>query len=279
MRNVLLALVLLVATGCATNPPNGPVHDPWESTNRKIFNFNTKLDNAILKPVARGYRAVLPDPVENGIGNFFSNLNDVNVVVNDLLQGKPTQAGNAATRVAINSVFGLFGLIDVSTRVGLPKHVENFGQTLGVWGIGEGPFMMIPLLGPRNARSTVGFVVESQTTSMPPYLTQETPVLFGATALELVSTRARLLGASKILDSALDPYLLLRDTYTQQHRQATLDTTDRIILGSAKSPSSSDETDDIDDLDLLDELDQLDELDELDELEKSEAADKTEAKK
>ncbi len=279
MKNVLFCLLLLGATGCATNPPNGPVYDPWENTNRKIFKFNTKLDNAILKPVARGYRAVLPDPVENGVSNFFSNLDDVNVVVNDLLQGKPHQAGDAATRVAINTIFGVFGLFDVSTRAGLPKHYENFGQTLGVWGVGEGPYVVLPLFGPRNIRSTTGLIVESQTTAVLPYLTNERSVLWGATALDLVSTRARLLGASKVLDSALDPYLLLRDTYVQQHRQATLDTDERIVLGSASNNDDDlDEIDELDELDEIDELDELDELDKLDELEEAEAAEKLNAR-
>jgi len=171
MRNLLICVLLLIATGCATNPPNGPVYDPWEKTNRKIFKFNTHLDNYLLKPVARAYRKVLPDPVENGVSNFFSNLDDVNVLANDILQGKPEKAGNAATRFAINSVFGVFGLFDVSTRAGLPKHYENFGQTLGVWGVGEGPYVVLPLFGPNNLRSTTGLVVEQQTTYLPPYLT------------------------------------------------------------------------------------------------------------
>ena len=248
MKKVLIILLLMAATGCATNPPNGPVYDPWENTNRKIFAFNSKLDNYVLEPVAKGYRAVLPDPIEKGIGNFFSNLDDVNVFVNDVLQGKPEKAGNAATRFALNTVFGVFGLFDVSTRVGLPKHYESFGQTLGVWGVGEGPYVVLPFFGPNNIRSSVGLVVESQTTSVPPYLTDDRSILLGAQVLNLVDTRAQLLSAGRVLDSALDPYLLLRDTWIARHRTATLDSENRVLPGSAK-PSGADELDELDELD------------------------------
>lgn len=259
MRNILIIILLLAATSCATNPPTGPVYDPWEKTNRKIFAFNSALDNKIVAPVARGYRAVVPDPVETGIGNFFSNLDDVNVFVNDVLQGRPEKAGNAATRFAINTVFGIAGIFDISTRIGLPKHYESFGQTLGVWGIGEGPFVVLPLYGPNNLRSSAGLVVESQTTSVPPYLTNDARILFGATALNLVDTRAQLLSAGNVLDTALDPYLLLRDAWVGRHRSATLDLNTRIVPGSANTS----------------ERDELDELDELDKLDAEEDTDKT----
>ena len=160
MRQLLLCtLVAMILSSCATGKPTGPVYDPFESTNRKIYSFNNALDQAILKPVAKAYRWALPDFVEIGIGNFFSNLDDVNVIANDLLQGKFKQAGQDTGRFLYNSTAGLLGFIDVSTRAGLVKHNESFGQTLGVWGIGEGPFLMLPLFGPANGRSTVGLVV------------------------------------------------------------------------------------------------------------------------
>ena len=271
IRPLLAVIALALLSGCASNPPTGPVHDPYEGANRKVHAFNTALDEAVLKPVAKGYRFVLPDAVEDGIGNFFSNLAEPGVVINDLLQGKFVQAASDTGRFVVNSTLGVAGLIDVGSRIGLPKHRESLGQTLGVWGVGEGPFVMLPLLGPNNARSTGGFAVESFTTSVPPYLTDEVAVLVGLRAIDLVSTRARLLSAGNLLDSAaLDPYLLLRDFWVRQHRELTWDGEREVAIGQ---PDYDDDVDELDALDALDALDdppagdELDELDALDALE------------
>jgi len=143
------------------------VYDPLESTNRKIYKFNDALDRAVLKPVAKGYRFVLPDLVEKGVSNFFSNIDDINVIINDLLQGKLRQAGSDTGRFLYNSSAGLLGIMDVSTRAGMVKHNESLGQTLGVWGLGEGPFLMLPLFGPNNARSSAGLVTEATVLNVP----------------------------------------------------------------------------------------------------------------
>jgi len=258
----VLAIILSVA-GCASNPPTGPVHDPYENINRKIYGFNTALDNAVLQPAARAYRFVLPDIVEVGVNNFFSNLDDVNVIANDLLQGKFKQAGSDTGRFLYNSTAGLLGIMDVSTRAGLVKHNESFGQTLGVWGIGEGPFLMVPLLGPNNIRSTTGIVVESVTTDVPNQVIDEAETALALTAVEIIALRARLLSAGNLLNSAaLDPYLLLRDFWVQQHRRATVDGKQPVAIGE----QGGDDLDELDELDALDEFDQPDELDQLDQL-------------
>ena len=283
-RLPLVVLALALLSGCASNPPTGPVHDPFEGVNRKIYAFNTAVDDAVLKPVAKGYRLVLPDVVEDGIGNFFSNLAEPGIVINDVLQGKFVQAASDTGRFVVNSTIGVFGLIDVGSRIGLPKHRESLGQTLGVWGVGEGPFVMLPLLGPNNARSASGTVIESATTSLPPYLTDELGIIIGLRALDLVSTRARLLSAGNLLDSAaLDPYLLLRDFWVRQHRQLTWDGEREVAIGQ---PDFDDEFgDELDELDALDALDEagptrsppveeaLDELERLDDPDESDGPD------
>ena len=267
----LLVAALALSSGCASNPPTGPVIDPFENANRRIYAFNTALDDAVLKPVARGYRFVLPDPLEDGIGNFFSNLAEPGIVVNDLLQGKFVQAASDTGRFLVNSTVGLLGFIDVGSRIGLEKHRESLGQTLGVWGVGEGPFLMVPLLGPNNARSATGFAVEAATTSLPPSLPDEAGVIWGLAALDLVSTRAQLLSAGNLLDSAaLDPYLLLRDFWVRQHRELTWDGEREVAIGT---PDFDDELDELDELDRLDEADELDELDELDRLDRMDELD------
>ncbi len=258
----ILLLLVLVLSGCATNTSTGPVYDPYESANRKIYAFNNTVDKAILKPVARGYRFLLPDPVELGIGNFFSNLGEVTVIVNGLLQGKVKQATSDTGRFLVNSTVGVAGLFDVGTRIGLPKHRDTFGQTLGVWGVGEGPFLMLPFLGPANGRSTVGRVADGATTYLPPYLTDDNGVVIGARVVEIISIRARLLSAGRLLDqAALDPYLLLRDIWIKQHREATFEGRREVSLG--------------DDFDEFDEFDELDALDAEEALEEAEDAAKS----
>ena len=270
-------MVIAILGGCASNPSNGPVYDPYENTNRKIFKFNDALDRNVLVPVAKGYRRITPDPLENGIGNFFNNLDDVNVIANDILQGKLKQAGQDTGRFLVNSTVGLLGFIDIGTRIGLVKHNESFGQTLGVWGIGEGPFLMLPLFGPNNARSTTGIVVENVTTDVPNLVLDDNAVILGLGALEIVSLRARLLTAGNLFNAAaLDPYLLLRDFWVQRHRRATCDGTCDVRLNTLDDGSDDlDELDELDELDRQDQSDELDELDELDEMDRLDALDQS----
>ena len=138
-------------------------HDPLEGFNRAMYTFNDKLDKYVLKPVAKGYHAVAPTPVRRSVANFFSNLHDPAVMLNNLLQGKPGQAASDLGRFMVNSTIGIFGLFDVSSKFGLPKHDEDFGQTLAVWGVGDGPYLVLPFFGPSNMRDAPALVVDWET--------------------------------------------------------------------------------------------------------------------
>ena len=210
MKRLTIALFSLTLTSaCAVNPPTGPVHDPFENVNRKVFAFNDALDRNVLVPVAKGYRYITPDFLEDGIGNFFSNVRDVTVLINDLLQGKFSQAASDTGRILVNTTAGILGFIDVGSRIGLEKHRESFGQTLGVWGAGEGAFLMLPLLGPNNIRSGIGLIPDSSVFSVRFWTIDDTGVQFGYSVAEIISARADLLAAGNLLNTAaLDPCLL-----------------------------------------------------------------------
>ena len=149
IKSVVL-VTLLLSCGCANlSGPTEP-HDPWERLNRSMYGFNDKLDKAILKPTAKGYKAITPDPVEHGVNNFFSNIGEVRVIVNDLLQFKLLQTLSDTTRLVINSTIGIGGIFDVAKPMGLKKHHEDFGQTLGYWGVSNGPYLVLPLFRPQH---------------------------------------------------------------------------------------------------------------------------------
>ncbi|OFZ71261.1 MAG: hypothetical protein A2Z01_10095 [Betaproteobacteria bacterium RBG_16_58_11] len=211
--------IVFALTGCATN---GDPRDPLEPLNRGIYKFNDTIDEAVMKPVAKGYKAVLPNPVRTGVGNFFSNIDDALIAVNNLLQFKFSQAASDVARMIANTTFGIGGLFDVATGFGLEKHNEDFGQTLGYWGIGDGPFLMLPLLGPSNLRDTIGLVAYYQLD--PVWNLSHVPTRNTLGTLRVLDRRARLLDAEKVLDeAALDPYTFLRDAYIQQRRSLIYD--------------------------------------------------------
>ncbi|MDM8560242.1 VacJ family lipoprotein [Candidatus Parabeggiatoa sp. HSG14] len=200
-------------SGCAT-----PTHkdDPFEKMNRGVFAFNKKVDKAVVKPIAKGYRAITPDTVEQGVSNFFNNIDDIIVVANDLMQFKLEQAASDSGRFLINSTVGLLGFFDVATKVGLPKHDEDFGQTLGYWGISSGPYLMLPILGPSSARDAVG--LGGNMLLDPRFYYVTTPassnVVIASSVVEGVDTRAGLLESEKVLRAAsLDEYSYMRDAY------------------------------------------------------------------
>lgn len=212
-------LTLLVASGCATIPPElRDPRDPWEPFNRGVYRFNTDFDNAFLKPIAKGYQAVTPEPVDRGITNFFANIADIRSAVNNLLQFKLTRASSDVGRIAVNSTVGLLGFIDVASNIGIPSYKEDFGQTLGYWGYTPGPFVMLPLLGPSSARDTIGLAGDIAVD--PFFSVREREVLWGAAGLRVVDTRAGLLSAEAVFDEAavMDPYSFLRDAYLQRRR-------------------------------------------------------------
>lgn len=207
---VLMAATLLA--GCASS---GNTRDPGEHFNRVMFALNDGLDVLVVKPVARGYDAVLPRPVKTGVSNFFSNIEDVLVGVNSVLQGKVDDGARDLGRFVVNSTVGVLGLIDVATEMGLEKHDEDFGQTFGRWGVGPGPYVVLPVFGPRTVRDTVGFVLDS--TIDPVSQAKDPAVRNSLTMLRLVNKRVELLPADKVIEeAALDRYAYVRDAYLQR---------------------------------------------------------------
>lgn len=260
IRPAFLLLICLLTCSCATRSVQDPVYDPLERVNRGIYAFNSKLDDYIIRPTAVGYRAVTPDAVEKGVTNFFNNLDDVNVIVNDILQGKFKQASSDIGRFLVNSTVGVLGIFDVGSRIGLEKHYETFGQTFGKWGFGEGPFIMLPLYGPSNLRATAGRVAGTYTTY--PRYVNDSQTLIAAQALEIVAFRALLLGSNDLItEASLDPYIFVRDFWSRRHRQQTMD--DGVTKRASNTDVDQEELDELNELDELDELDDLDELDSL----------------
>lgn len=185
--------------------------DPWESFNRSIYTFNSVLDGYILKPVAKGYRAVTPDFLEDGIENFFSNASEILTILNDLLQGKFAQGGQDTLRFIVNSTVGIGGFIDIGSRIGLDKHKEDFGQTLAVWGVSDGPFVVLPFLGPRTLRDSFTYIPDSAMSLI--NTVEDEPTRLGLTAASFISLRASLLDAETL--AAGDKYTFIRDAYLQ----------------------------------------------------------------
>ena len=216
----MLLLASLVLSGCASTSPNANPKDPFEGFNRSIYKFNDTLDKAVLKPVAKGYRAVLPDPAQKMVHNFFSNIDDIFVTGNDLLQLKFAQAASDFTRVWVNSTFGILGLFDVADR--LEKHNEDFGQTLGYWGVGSGPYLVLPLLGPSSVRDGTGLAVNSYygvIENIP-----DIPTRNGLYVTNKIDQRVQLLDTEKILeDTVVDRYSFIRDGYLMRRQSLVYD--------------------------------------------------------
>ena len=196
-----------------SSPDHNP--DPWEPMNRKIFEFNDVADRWVLKPVARGYQWVTPDPVESGVGNVFANLGTLTTIVNDLLQAKFLQAASDTGRFVVNTTVGLAGIFDVATPLGLKKHNEDFGQTLGYWGVGSGPYVVVPFFGSYTLRSGTGSLFETQSTDVIHYI-DDVPTRNQAWGTRVIDRRASLLAAEKLITG--DRYSFIRDAYLQQRQ-------------------------------------------------------------
>ena len=209
---VLLVTGMLLASH--TIAGTVPDDDPWENWNRKVFAFNEVLDTYALKPIAKGYRAVTPDPVEKGVRNAFANIGEVVTIVNDVLQGKFSQAGNDTGRLLINSTIGIAGIFEVAEGLGLEKNDrEDFDQTLAVWGVGSGNYLVLPFFGPSTVRGAPGLYVDGLT--LPILYVDHVPTrntLYGA---DLISLRAELLDSEKLV-AAADKYTFIRDVYLQR---------------------------------------------------------------
>ncbi len=220
-RASILLLLGVFLSGCAT--PTTQI-DPYESMNRSIFSFNESVDDNVIKPVAEGYRFVTPDPVEIMIGNFYSNLDDVKVIFNDLLQLKFRNAGADSARFLINTILGMGGLVDFGTDYGFPKRHEDFGQTLGHWGVSTGPYIVLPFIGGSNMRDGPAMLVDvaANPATYMGFVTVGIAPAMGAVAA--VDTRAGLLDTEEIVDeAALDKYEFLRDAYLQRRRSLVHD--------------------------------------------------------
>ena len=186
------------------------INDPYENLNRKTYEFNENLDEKIAKPIAELY-SKFPPPIKNGVTNFFNNLEEVDTFINQLLQGKPKESLNDLTRFIINSTIGLAGFIDVASKIGLERHEEDFGQTLGVWGVGQGPYIMLPVLGPSTLRDTFSRPVSSFL-SVTFHMT-ETDVNIVLKSIDAIETRERLLEVESLLSG--DKYSFVKDAYIQ----------------------------------------------------------------
>jgi phospholipid-binding lipoprotein MlaA len=219
----LILAWLVTIGGCASTPDAfREPSDPLEPYNRAMFKFNTDFDNAFLKPIAKGYKYIAPEPVDRGVTNFFNNIDDLTSAVNNLLQFKLSRFGTDIGRVTVNSTAGLLGVLDVATNLGLPSYKEDFGQTLGYWGLGPGPYFVIPILGPSTIRDAVGLAGDIY---VDPFISvRKNEIYWGAVGLRLIDRRADLLQAGDILEeAAVDPYSFLRDAYLQRRRTKVYD--------------------------------------------------------
>ncbi len=222
LRSILVAAFVFIG-GCATvDPEFADPRDPLEGFNRAMYSFNDTLDKALIKPLAKGYNAIVPAPVNKGVTNFFNNLADVTSAINNLLQFKVERAFSDIGRVVLNTTLGIAGLFDVASNMNLPRYGEDFGQTLGTWGIASGPYLVLPILGPSSGRGAVGVVVDWFTD--PVTYVEDDTVRWSLRGLNLVDKRADLLNASRVVDqAALDPYAFVRDAYLQRRRNEVYD--------------------------------------------------------
>ncbi|ACV26410.1 MlaA family lipoprotein [Kangiella koreensis] len=212
---LILVIAVLTLSACATTDSTNP-KDPYEEYNRGVWEFNRAIDKAILKPTAEGYQAITPDPIEKGISNFFSNLGEIETIINDILQAKFGKAGRDTGRFLINSTLGLAGFLDPAAEMGLEKEEEDFGQTLAAWGFDSGPYLMLPFIGPSTARDGIGFAVDKVALYSPYDEMNDTQTEWSLRALDLIQTRAQLLPLEEQLEQALDEYSLVRDAYLQR---------------------------------------------------------------
>jgi phospholipid-binding lipoprotein MlaA len=218
-----VALLLCgVLAGCATGPNANP-KDPLEPFNRGVYEFNDAIDRGVLKPVATAYKDVTPELVRRGVGNFFNNIEDAWSFVNNVLQFKAEGAATSLIRVGVNTFIGLGGILDVATEMRIERYTEDFGQTLGRWGVGAGPYIVLPFFGPSTLRDTVALPVD-KTVGDPVTRIEDIPVRNTLWALRLIDNRAQLLKAGEVLDEvALDKYTFIRDSYLQRRRNAVFD--------------------------------------------------------
>ena len=223
IKSLLIIFILGFNIGCTTLDGPANPDDPFEGFNRSMYAFNETLDEYAMKPIAKGYQAITPDIVDTGITNFFNNLGDVLVLLNDLLQLKIDKAIATSARIVFNSTFGLLGIMDVATDFGIPKHEEDFGQTLGYWGVDSGPYLVLPFFGPSSVRDGIGFVIDNSELDLI-YDDMTMRDEYGMLSLYYIDKRADLLKAKDIVDeTAPDPYAFIRDAWVQRRQNQVYD--------------------------------------------------------
>lgn len=210
--STLLALALSATLATTAMAQDAHPADPWEGFNRTMFSFNEGLDRAIIKPVTQGYRYVMPDFAETGVHNFFENIGDVKTFFNNVLQGKPKEASEDLGRVIINTTIGIGGLFDVATTFGIPKHNEDFGQTLGAWGVESGPYLVLPLFGPSSVRDGIGRIPDAMVDPLQEIGDDDTQL--GLQVLRVIDIRSQILNAEGVISG--DRYTFIRDAYLQR---------------------------------------------------------------
>jgi phospholipid-binding lipoprotein MlaA len=222
MKNLLILMAGLLLTGCATMPVGKPdPRDPWEKFNRKSFAFNDALDRAIAKPVAKAYKKVTPRVVRTGVSNVLNNLDTITTVVNDVLQGKVRQAGHDSGRFLLNTTLGLGGLFDPASAAGLENNDEDFGQTLGKWGVKSGPYLMLPILGPSTVRDTFGRIPDQFT--YPVNYLADADARYAIRAVSFLDLRAGLLDLDAQLERSYDHYAFVRNAWLQRREFVVTD--------------------------------------------------------
>ena len=219
LKRVIFLSLILITASCATTGTNP--EDPWEGFNRKVYGFNKAIDTAIAKPLAKGYKAITPDFVETGVSNVFDNIRDIPNFINNLLQGKGKDSLSDLSRFVINSTLGIAGLWDPASSMGLVKHDEDFGQTLAYWGVPDGPYLMLPILGPSTVRDTSALPVDSQLNPIN-YIDDRT-TKYSLLLMDLIDKRASLLSFEDQLEAAVDEYSFVRDVYLQNRRFKVFD--------------------------------------------------------
>ena len=238
LRSTVLLLCLACVGGCATLGSTGDPRDPFEGINRHVTSFNDFLDRTLVQPLIKLYKAITPEFLNIAISNFFDNLNDATVIINDFLQFKFRQMVSDLFRFILNSTLGIAGLFDVSTDMGMAKHNEDFGQTLGVWGFGAGPYLVVPLLGPSTVRDTVGRLALGTWFNSPTSYIGDRSIRLGLMALNYVDYRADNLSATKLIgEAALDKYEFTKNIYLE-HRE------DLIHDRNGESPEEFEEMED-----------------------------------
>ncbi|MEO0364170.1 MAG: VacJ family lipoprotein [Pseudomonadota bacterium] len=244
-RSVIAAVLLFALSACATQGEKISKGDPWEPLNRSIYGFNDGLDRVLLKPLAKGYKFVTPDLVERGVSNVFANLATPITMVNNLLQGKPVDALSDAGRFVLNSTVGVAGIFDPATAAGLDKHSEDFGQTMAVWGVPSGPYVVLPFWGPSTLRGGVGLIPNQLLHGR--NLIQDTGTRDKSFVLQIIQGRASLLALDSQIAASNDPYIFVREAYLQNRN---------FVIYDGQPPQPEDDFDLDDDFD--DDLDSFD---------------------